>query len=303
MTAEKMIEQAVLSRLGTKVTAVSPIGKGASGSVYRVCCNGNPETLAVKVSPHPALMRQEFEMLSFLKERTESKIPSVYFFEETENMAMIAMEYVRGVSGNDPRIKRSLHKKRLARSIIENLLVIQNAHHDRFGPYNRAVYDTWQAYYREFADEIYGFSKSKHADGELEGLVMQAVERSYRNFDCIFSEKIEKATLIHGDYWMPNFIIDPRSMELLAAVDPFNAMWADPEYELFALTVGYGKKLRLYECYKKRVRVSKYCDLKLEIYALYSELLWYKKGVPVEHSYLKKRAKRLLKELKKHHVC
>ena len=86
-------------------------------------------------------------------------------------------------------------------------------------------------------------------------------------------------------------------MELLAAVDPFNVMWAEPEYELFAMTVGYGEKLRLYELYKSKVQTSEYCDLKLEMYALYSELLWYKKLGSITHSYLKMRAKKLLKEL------
>ena len=68
------------------------------------------------------------------------------------------------------------------------------------------------------------------------------------------------------------------------------------------LISAYGKKLRLYEIYKSRVNVSKHCDIKLEMYALYSELLWYKKLGKVTHSYLKFRAKRLLKEKKKHKI-
>ncbi len=60
--------------------------------------------------------------------------------------------------------------------------------------------------------------------------------------------------------------------------------------------------MHLYEIYKSRVKVSEYCDVKLEMYALYSELLWYKKAVPVEHSYLKKRAKRLLSRMKEYRI-
>ena len=91
-------------------------------------------------------------------------------------------------------------------------------------------------------------------------------------------------------------------MELLSVVDPFNVMGADPEYELFAMTVGYGKKLRLYELYKSKVNVSKHCDIKLEMYALYSELLWYKKLGSITHSYLKMRSKRLIKQLNKNGI-
>lgn len=302
MDTENLIKNAIHKNLGLCVKEVYRVGKGASGSVYRTVCNGHLETIAVKISLHPDLIRQEFEMLSFLKEKTLSKIPKVYFFDRVDNVGIIAMEYIAGVCGTDKSVKSSFHKKRLAESIINNLLVIQQAHNDKFGPYNNAVFDTWQEYYRKFADEILAFSRIKHTEKQLDDIVMQAVALSHRHFDCIFSEEISTPTLIHGDYWMPNFIIDKKSMELLSVVDPFNIMWADPEYELFALTAGYGKKLRLYELYKNKVCVSKHCDVKLEMYALYSELLWYKKMVPVEHSYLRKRAKRLLKEMKKHKI-
>lgn len=141
-----------------------------------------------------------------------------------------------------------------------------------------------------------------HSGNRLDDIVMKAVDLSYRCFDKIFSEDAGAPTLIHGDYWMPNFIIDKKKMELLSVVDPFNVMWADPEYELFAMTVGFGKKLHLYELYKSKAKVSKYCDMKLEMYALYSELLWYKKLGDITHSYLRMRSKKLLKEMKKNEI-
>ena len=239
-------------------------------------------------------------MLSFLKEKTNSKIPTVYFFGNEKDIGLLAMEFIDGISGTDNSIRFSFRKKHLAESIVNNLLVIQQSHNDKFGPYDNAVYDTWLDYYKEFSDVIYEFSVHMNQKGELEDIVMKAVEASYKNLDKIFSQGTGKPTLIHGDYWLPNFIIDKKSMALLAAVDPFNVMWAEPEYELFAMTVGYGEKLRLYELYKSKVQTSEYCDLKLEMYALYSELLWYKKLGSITHSYLKMRSKRLLKELKKH---
>lgn len=302
MSVENIIINSISKNLDFSAENISPLGKGASGSVYHVICNNGTKEIAVKISQHPELMQQEFEMLSFLKNNTSSKIPDVYFFDKAEETAIIAMEYINGISGIDKAIKFSFKKKHLAESIVNNLLVIQQAQNDKFGPYNNAVYDTWQEYYKTFADEIYEFSLHMHSENKLHATVMKAVKLSFENFEKIFCEKISPPTLIHGDYWLPNFIIDKKSMELLSVVDPFNIMWADPEYELFAMTVGYGKKLRLYEIYKNKVNVSKHCDTKLEMYALYSELLWYKKLGKVTHSYLKFRAKRLLKEMKKHKI-
>ena len=302
MEIDLIIRKAIEKNLGMSVLSISRVGNGASGTVYRVNCTGEPGTIAVKVSQHPELIEQEYEMLSFLKENTKSKIPEVYFFDKIEDVGVIAMEYINGVSGADKSIKFRLGKKHLAESIVDNLLVIQQAHNDKFGRYNNATYDTWQEYYKTFADEIYKFTKLMHSENKLDDIIMRAVELSFENFDKIFCEKISPPTLIHGDYWMPNFIIDKKSMVLLSTVDPFNIMWADPEYELFAMTVGYGKRLRLYEIYKSKVNVSKYCDMKLEMYALYSELLWYKRLGIITHSFLKNKSKRLIKQMKKHKI-
>lgn len=302
MDINKMITDAVSNNLDVSVISISHIGKGASGSVYCVKCNGKPDKIAVKISDHPDLISKEAEMLSFLKEKTDSKIPEVYFFCKAGSQGILAMEFIDGVTPSQKNLWYKSGKKRLAESIIENLLVIQEAHNDKFGPYDNAVYDTWYDYYKEFAKEIYDFSVLMNSKGKLDNTVMKAVEVSYRNLNKILAADTGKPTLIHGDYWLPNFIIDKDSMELLAAVDPFNVMWAEPEYELFAMTVGYGEKLKLYELYKSKVKVSEYCDLKLEMYALYSELLWYKKLGSITHSYLLMRSKRLLKELKIHHL-
>ena len=302
MYIDSLIKNAIEKHSDLYAEDISRIGNGASGSVYRVNCLGEHKIIAVKVSEHPELMLQEFEMLSFLKKKTAAKIPEVYFFDKTDGKGIIAMEYIDGISGTDKSLKFKLNKRHLAESIVDNLLEIQKAHNDKFGPYNNAIYDTWQEYYKLFADEIYEFSQLAHSENKLDDIVMKAVELSYKNFDKIFCDDVSAPTLIHGDYWMPNFIVDKASMELLSVVDPFNIMWADPEYELFAMTVGSGKRMRLYEIYKSKVKVSRYCDLKLELYALYSELLWYKKLGSITHSYLKMRSKRLIRQMKKHNI-
>lgn len=83
-------------------------------------------------------------------------------------------------------------------------------------------------------------------------------------------------------------------MTLNGVIDPFNVMWAEPEYELFTLTVGYGNNLHLYDIYKSKIKTSPSCDVKVELYALFNELLWYKTLGRVGFGYLKFRSKRLV---------
>lgn len=77
-------------------------------------------------------------------------------------------------------------------------------------------------------------------------------------------------------------------------------MWAEPEYELFALATGSGKRLKLYENYKSKIAPTDFCDLKLEMYALYNEFLWHKKLGTFNNGYLIYRSRRLIKQMKKH---
>ena len=97
---------------------------------------------------------------------------------------------------------------------------------------------------------------------------------------------------------MPNLIIDFWKSELAGAVDPFDMLWAEPEYEIFFLTLGFGEKRKLYDEYKKRNPTSKYCDLKVELYALCNELNWYILLGEMGHDYLLFRSKRLIKIMK-----
>ncbi|MDE6469576.1 MAG: fructosamine kinase family protein, partial [Eubacterium sp.] len=161
------------------------------------------------------------------------------------------------------------------------------------------VYDTWYDYYSEFAGGIYDFVKQSYRERKISKKVLKAVELSYERLDKILCDSNGKPTLIHGDYWQPNFIVNRDTYKLVGIIDPFNIMWTEPEYELFALTVGGSKKLKLYETYKSRIVPTKYCDLKVEMYALYNELLWYKKLGSISKGYLLFRSRRLIKQMKR----
>ena len=295
-----LIAEIIQQKTGNEVTSIQLAGKGASGSVYEVCCNGTLKKIAVKTSEFSDLLQEEYNMLCFLKKQTNGKFPTPYFFWNNNKIAILDMEFIEGISGKDITFTSEEQKEHLAHSIVDNLIEIQKTHHDKFGPYQNATYESWNVYYKEFADGIYQFCIKQLEQQKLDKEVMDAVKISYEKFDEIFCDEITTPTLIHGDYWMPNFIIDENTMELKSVVDPFNIMWADPEYELFAMTVGIGTELHLYEIYKSKVPTSKFCDVKLELYALYSELLWYKRLGEISHEYLRYRSSTLMKEMKKY---
>lgn len=302
MDHKRIIKDSVKNNLGATALECTPVGNGAVGSVWRVSCDKYLETLAVKISPHRDLLQREYEMLKFLRENTKSLVPKAYWFDSKDGTGIMAMEYINGISGDSEEIKNHADRGKLSESIINNLLLIQEAHNDKFGPYDAPVYDSWQEYYMGFARDIYEFAKKKYSENSLDVKVIKAVETSYKILDKVFSGEKIVPTLIHGDYWMANLIIDRETWNLLSVVDPFNIMWADPEYELFALVAGFGEELSLYELYKSKVKVSAYCDVKIRIYALYSELLWYKKLGSIDHSFVGMLSDKMIYEMRKHNI-
>lgn len=281
---------------------ISVAGKGASACVYKVGLEKEPYAVAVKCSNNAELLKQEYEQIKFINDRVDCKMPRLYHFGVcSDSSAVMVMEHFDGISASNLKHIRKA-KKILPDMIVDNLLKIHSVRGAKFGPVDNAVYDTWYEYYSEFAGEIYDFVKTAYNNGDLKKKVFTAVKLSYEKLGEILRDTKGEPTLIHGDYWQPNFIVNPDTFELVGVIDPFNIMWAEPEYELFALTVGGSKKLKLYENYKSKVTASAYCDLKVELYALYNELLWYKKLGSVSNGYLMYRSRRLLKQMKRNGI-
>ena len=293
-----LIKSVVENKMNTTASKIRAVGKGASGSVYLVKITTEPYEIAVKTSKFYDAICKEKDMLDFLSPKVSYKVPKTYFIYRENDTVYLGMDYIKGMSGKSKYLAFVPSRKRLRNSIIDALMNAQSVHNDKFGKYDKPVYDTWAEYYKDYFVDIYDFTKVKFEKNEIEAEIMEAVELINKNFDEIFSVANNTACLCHGDFWMPNLIIDFWKSELAGAVDPFDMLWAEPEYEIFCLTLGFGEKLKLYDEYKRRNPASKYCDLKVELYALCNELNWYILLGEMGHDYLMFRAKRLIKKMK-----
>lgn len=289
------IRTIIEKQMHTHVKKIRAVGKGASGSVYLVKITTEPYKIAVKTSQYSDALLKEKDMLDFLSPKVSYKVPKTCFLHQENGTAFLGMDYIKGISGKSKFMTFIPSRKHLRNSIIDALMNAQSVHNDKFGKYDNPCFDTWADYYRDFFRAIEAFTIQKFENNEMEAEIMLAVTRIRTHFDEIFSLTASTACLCHGDFWMPNLIINFCRSELAGAVDPFDMLWAEPEYELFCLTLGFGEKLKLYEEYKRRNKTSKYCDLKVELYALCNELNWYILLGEMEHAYLLFRAKRLLK--------
>lgn len=292
---DNMILHSIEEKLYCKVINYSHIANGSNGSVYKVTINCKPYNIAVKVNKFPDLLAEEYNSIKFISGRVDCKLPKLYFMETVDGKGVLAMELIDGVTPSYQTLAFKKNKLKLSNEIVDNLIKIHSVHNDKFGPINNAIYNSWYEYYSEYAKEIIEFTNNS----DVPNIVKSAVHLAYKNLHEIINNENCVPTLAHGDYWIPNFIVDNNTMSLKGIIDPFNVSWTEPEYELFTLTVGYGKKLHLYDIYKSKVETTKYCYLKVELYSLFNELYWYKTLGKIDFGYLKYRSKRLIKMIEK----
>lgn len=294
------IKSIVESQFNTAVTKVFSVGNGNTASCYCVEITDSPFKLVVKTSTHYDLTCEEKKMNDFLRENVSFKIPETYFLIEKNGVSYLGMEFIDGASGRTIKLNQIKDKKHLANNIIDCFINMQSVHNDKFGSYDNPSYSSWKEYYKEFFDKIYEFSLNKYEIGEISKSVIKALKLINTNFDEIFDNTDNIPCLSHGDFWTPNMIFDTEKSEVAGVLDPFNTRFVEPEYELFCLTLGLGEKLKLYKLYKKRVNTSKYCDLKVELYALCNEINWWINLGNIDTiSYIKMRARKLIRQMKK----
>lgn len=291
---------AVSAQTKSGVRSCVPAGKGASGSVFCVeLADGT--RMAVKYSAHGELARREWADSRFLYEHAPLPVPEPYFFcpaDETESAWLLAMEYVDGISAENPRLRFQRREKRqnYTDSILNALEQLQQVKNDRYGEVDGQLTDSWEAFYRPFAQEQLDFAREMCRQNRLDVAVLEAMEYAMGCYSQIFPEP-GRAVLTHGDFWTPNMLLDPESLRLTAVLDPYRVKWAAPAYELFALKVGAGTRFHLYERYKERMMLDEITDLQTEFYALFSEVSWYARLGSVSHPFLKAKAKSLRREL------
>lgn len=187
---------------------------------------------------------------------------------------------------------------KLCDKVTSALNVWHNKTNDKFGFIEDAHFDKWLDFYKPFAYDILKTARGLSANGKLESKVLFVMESAWDAFDIIFTEEVEKASLIHGDMNVMNILAD-KDLNLVAVIDPLESKWADKEYELFQLRNLTGDKFGLYDMYKKKYPVSKNCDIKTAFYALYHEVYCYIISGNKVNFILMPLVKRMKKELEK----
>ena len=272
--AQEFAKAVLENTYNTTVKSIKYIGGGSFGFVYKAAIDKEPFTVIMKACRSQGICEREASELTLLGADSLIKIPKVYFtFIATDEIPIdfIGMEFVEGTNCFTDFVKLLNSNNTKERFADEITTIIHHWHeqtNDKFGLIGNAVYDEWLDFYQPFAADILDCARELTSSGKLEKKVLATMERAWAAFDYIFSERVEAASLIHGDMNVMNIMSD-KQLHPTAIIDPLESKWADKEYELFQLRNLTGDKFRLYDTYKAKYPVSDKCDIKTSFYALY----------------------------------
>lgn len=302
--AQEFAKTVLENTYNTKVNSIKYVGGGSFGFVYKAAIDKEPFTVIMKACRTEGNCEREASELTLLGADSLIKIPKVYFtYLATDEIPIdfIGMEFVEGTNCFTDFAKLLNSRKAKEKFADEITTIIHHWHeqtNDKFGLIGNAVYDEWLDFYQPFAADILDCARELTNSGKLEKKVLDTMERAQAAFDYIFSDKVETASLIHGDMNVMNIMSDKR-LKPLAIIDPLESKWADKEYELFQLRNLTGDKFRLYDTYKRKYPVSEKCDIKTAFYALYHEVYTYIISGTKVNFILMPLVKRMNKELDK----
>lgn len=292
----------------TEPIQISFLGGGFYGRVYLASIDQEPYQVVVKIHMREGFHIQEQQQLTALAKHATIRMPKVYQIhskDEAIPVDILAMEYIEGVNAGHLDQLPLDYKDQLADQMVQNLIAYHSVLHPQgFGELQAEAYERdWRVLYKKKAYEISHKANVMKQQMKISDEIYEVVEVAYAHFDRIFSEPIETARLIHGDYNTWNILLNKDCTAVAAVIDPSNCCWADSEMDLYQLNNANGKAFGLLDRYKAIMPLSPNFELKNSFYEVFTEIMhYYDSNVAPIGSKLLDQALQLKQQMKLNHL-
>ena len=267
-TMDDYVKSIVYDIRGEYVEKILNFRRQTYYAIYRIATNKDEYVMKLYNDEHKGDIEEK--ALYYLRKASYIKVPKVYnIYEKNENIpySAIIMEKI-----SDGKILTKVPKKiqhRVVKDVIDNIIFKENDYDlGSFGEIGKEKYSTWQEYYKKRAKEDTEKAKSLLINKRININTYLDVQDKYFNFDTIFREPIERATLVHGNCSIDNIFFNEDG-EAVALINPHIAMYGDKEYETISLDKRKNNGLDILAEYKRRIPLSSNYEEKYEFYYLY----------------------------------
>ena len=251
------------------VTAVRKLYGGSNNRVLEFILDRQPGNIVAKVNNHDVAhqLQAERDALAYFREHTKLPVPkplALIVGDDQYDGVVLLMEKIEGTTLERAKLSRG-GQQRFEHQLAQHLAELHRHTADRFGPAaggdSLKRHDNWIDLYTPIVER-----EAHAARSMLESSCRDVVDHVAAHLGHWLNHR-PKPTLIHGDLWANNILIDsgnPGRPRINAYIDG-HASFADPEYELAYLrlfkTAGpyffsiYRQRHREHEGFERRCRV------------------------------------------------
>lgn len=237
----------------SRITDYQQVGRGFYGIVYRATLDRPPYTAIFKWHKLPGCGVQEEKNLALVRQHSLLKVPDVYAVhtaDDTVPYECVLMETLPGVTASQVTFPDDASRACFVEQIVTNLLALHAVSNPRgFGELAGPFYPTWQDFYHTRVEREYRAVLPLLEQEGFPPLIRQLVEETYAAFDRILAHAGSTSSLVHSDYNIWNYMIDPQTYQITGIIDPMMTCWADRELDLFHLYNGPVENLGLIDRY------------------------------------------------------
>lgn len=202
-----------------------------------------------------------------LKNHSTINIPKDYFVDL--EYGAICSEFSNGIKLS----KLDNPDEKIANQVVDNLISYHSILFSNNIDYSSKIWiDIFQ---KKIFSTMYLIEKIAQTS-YIDDSVIKIYRKSIPKIDKIIG-KIDKLSLIHGDYTPWNILVDSDENCVNSIIDPDFSFLGDSQYDLFALNKGNGKSINLFTKYldKSNLKYTYELERKLIFYDCWNELTTY----------------------------
>ncbi|WP_114937933.1 fructosamine kinase family protein [Mucilaginibacter endophyticus] len=257
----------VESRLNITVKRANPVSGGDINQSYRLQTTQGDYFIKINsLHKFPGMFKCEEQGLSAIRETNTIAVPEVVLQGDTQNESYLVLNYIEaGDSNTNSSQLLGLRLAQMHRSTAKQHGFYTDNYMGSLHQSNKR-HDSWARFF--FEERLQPMVKMAVDKKELTQNDARKFDELYKKLPGLFTE--EPPTLLHGDLWSGNYLIDVEGKPYL--IDPAVSS-GNREFDIAMTTLFGGFDRAFYEAYNSEFPLQNGWQQRLKLWNLYPLLV------------------------------